>query len=83
MSDKINELRAEIDVIDKELVELLNRRFDACVAIGEEKKKNDGIVFDPAREQRIMTRLNAFSEYGGMVDAIWPHIMAFSKSLQK
>ena len=83
MTDKINELRAEIDVIDKELIQLLNHRFDVCVAIGEEKKKNDGIVFDPVREQRIMTRLNAFSKYKGTVDAIWPHIMAFSKSLQQ
>lgn len=83
MSNRINELRAEIDVIDKELVELLNRRYDACVAIGEEKKKSDSVVFDPAREQRIMTRLNAFSKYSGMVDTLWPHIMTFSKNLQK
>ena len=82
MTDKISELRAEIDVIDKELVELLNRRYDACVAIGEEKKKRDGVVFDPVREQRIMTRLNAFAEYPGMVDALWPHIMAYSRNLQ-
>ena len=82
MTDKINELRAEIDIIDKELVELFNRRFAACIVIGEEKKKSDAVVFDPTREQKIITRLTAFAEHPGMVDALWPHIMAYSRSLQ-
>ena len=81
--DKITEYRNAIDTIDKEILAYLNDRFYYCVAIGQEKKKL-GIQnsYVPEREKAIINSLSAEEIYPGMVEAIWPSIMNFSKTLQ-
>lgn len=77
-------LREQIDRIDNEILELLNKRFDYCVGVGEYKQRNNiKSVYDPKREQNIINRLKIEEEYPGLVNAIWPAIMNFSKTLQK
>ena len=61
---------------------LLNHRFDLCKQIGEEKKKLNCAVYDPEREQTIISNLSQDEDYEGMVAAIWPTIMEFSRGLQ-
>ena len=80
--DTIKECRDHIDQIDKRLVELLNLRFTFCKLIGQEKKRIDLQTYDPNREQAIIEKLSKNEEYPGMIEAIWPVIMDFSKSLQ-
>lgn len=82
MMNIIEQKRAEIDRIDTELVYLLNKRFQACVAIGEAKKQGATAVLDPNREQNILNRLKDYEEFEGMVDTLWPQIMAYSRGLQ-
>ncbi len=77
-------LREQIDRIDNEILELLNKRFDYCVGVGEYKQRNNiQSVYDHKREQNIINRLKTEEEYPGLVNAIWPAIMNFSKTLQK
>lgn len=78
----IESLRNEIDNIDAEIVSLLNKRYNCCIAIGELKKNSLIQVLDSSREQKIIDRLSTMSEYPGMVETLWPAIMEYSRNLQ-
>lgn len=79
----IETLRNEIDIIDTQLVDLLNHRYTYCIEIGKLKKEQNTVVLDSDREQKIIGRLSENEWYSGMVEAVWPTIMAYSRNLQK
>jgi monofunctional chorismate mutase len=79
---RIEQLRNEIDNIDLQLVSLLNLRYSYCNEIGKIKKEQGIAVLDSNREQEIIDKLSKEEKYDGMVEALWPIIMSFSKSLQ-
>lgn len=80
------ELREQIDDVDSQLLELLNRRAGLSVAVGQAKRKVSGKVFDPAREARLLERL-AERNQGPLksehIIAIWRAVLSASRSLQK
>lgn len=78
----IETLRNEIDVIDAQLIDLLNRRYCYCVEIGKLKKGQGAMVRDTIRERKIIDILSENEWHPGMVEAVWPAIMAFSRDLQ-
>ncbi len=78
----IETLRNEIDVIDAQLIDLLNRRYCYCVEIGNLKKGQGTMVHDAIRERKIIDTLSENEWHPGMVEAVWPAIMAFSRELQ-
>ena len=41
--DKLAELRAKIDDIDRQLIELLNRRTQCVIEVGEVKAKEESL----------------------------------------
>jgi chorismate mutase/prephenate dehydratase len=51
-------LRSRIDVIDKRLVRLLNRRAHLAISIGKLKKVNGQKPFDPSRESEILKNVS-------------------------
>ena len=53
----LEHLRECIDQVDKELVDLLNRRMEFAVEIGGIKKAEGMLVRDPAREQAVLEKL--------------------------
>ena len=53
----IDELRAEIDRLDAQLLQIFNQRAALALQIGELKKEAGLPVFDPAREKRIFRRM--------------------------
>jgi len=55
----LQELRAEIDKIDKQLIQLINQRMDISVKVAEYKKQHNLPVHDPKREQEILEKLSA------------------------
>ncbi len=55
----IEEIRAEIDRLDDELLRIFNRRADFALKIGEIKKSRGMPVYDPAREKMIFQRMKA------------------------
>lgn len=52
----LSSLRGEIDRIDKELVELLNRRAEFAVQIGQVKARDGQEIWSPAREDEVIAR---------------------------
>jgi chorismate mutase len=58
----IDEIRAEIDRLDSELLRIFNQRASLALNIGHLKKGLDLPVYDPAREKRIFQRMSAENE---------------------
>ena len=62
---------------------LLKARFDLSRAIGEEKKKLNRPVYDAAREEALLLRLEQQgAPYGGEVRVLYEKIMELSRKLQ-
>lgn len=57
----IENWRHEIDKIDKELLELLNKRAQFTIEIGKIKQKLALRVYDPERERVIFARLETLN----------------------
>ena len=57
LSDNLPEVRVRIDAIDTEILNLLARRVECAIEIGEIKKSLSRPFFDPARERLIFERL--------------------------
>lgn len=53
----IEDLRSQIDEIDRQLCELLGRRAQLAQAIGELKSNSGNVVFAPGREQRVLENI--------------------------
>src|SRR3989344_6574307 len=49
--------RKEIDSVDSQIVGLLNKRLGLAIEIGSEKKKKGESVYDPGREEQIISGL--------------------------
>lgn len=82
----LGELRGEIDRIDRDLVELLNRRADVSTRIGEIKKRHGLEVWSPAREAEVLDRAIA-NNRGPLPEetlrAIFRELMSGSRKLQQ
>jgi chorismate mutase len=53
----LEELRAEIDILDRQLVQLLNQRAGCARMIGRIKAANSMPVYEPGREQIVHENL--------------------------
>jgi chorismate mutase/prephenate dehydratase len=81
------ELRIQIDEVDSQLLELLNRRARLSLAVGEAKAHIPGSkVFDPTREAQLLAALAARNPgplTRGHIVSVWREIMSASRALQK
>jgi chorismate mutase/prephenate dehydratase len=57
----IEDLRAEIDRINRELVRLVSERAEVARAIGRLKPPAPGAIYQPARERRVLDQVAAFN----------------------
>jgi chorismate mutase/prephenate dehydratase len=53
----IEELRAQIDKLDAEIVRLLSRRGEAAAQIGKLKEQRQGCIYSPEREEQVLRRV--------------------------
>ena len=60
--EEIQNHRAEIDSIDKQLVTLLNQRAEHSLAIRALKPNANMGLYDPKREEEIFDRVYSFNE---------------------
>ena len=78
-------LRNQIDAVDRELLELLNRRAALAQAVGEVKKKEGTVVFRPEREAQVIDGLKAVNPgplKAESVAPIWREIMSACRALE-
>ena len=52
----IEDWRSEIDAIDSELLDLLNRRASLAVKVGQSKRLTGVALYDPLREEEVIER---------------------------
>ena len=62
MDKKIEDLRKEIDKIDEEILNLLNKRAELAKEIGDIKKKEGREIHVPERERKIFERLSKINK---------------------
>jgi len=81
----LDKLRDEIDSLDDQLLELLNRRMEVVKRVGEFKNRSGGAIYRPEREKDIVNRLYKNS-VGLMnreaIEAIFLEIFAVSRNLE-
>ena len=82
----LEELRDQIDVLDRQLVELLSERARAAVRIGQLKAATSLPVYEPGREKVIYSNVRA-ANHGPLPDIelthIYERIIDVMRSLQK
>lgn len=66
MGTTISDWRAQIDMIDTELLRLLNRRAQLAIEIGALKRRDASPLCDPVRERQVLIRVHGAN--GGPLD---------------
>ncbi|MEO7336034.1 MAG: prephenate dehydratase, partial [Caldimonas sp.] len=78
-------LRVKIDALDRELLDLINRRAQLALEVGELKKRDGSVAFRPEREAQVIDGLkrdNAGPLATDSVAPIWREIMSACRSLE-
>lgn len=81
----LNELRLEINKLDNDLLELLNRRMEYVQKVGELKQNDGSSIYRPEREKEIIQRLceqNQGHLTPESIEAIYMEIFAVSRNLE-
>jgi chorismate mutase / prephenate dehydratase len=82
----VSELRKEIDTIDEQVVNLLNRRAAIAQEIGHHKSRSKTFHYTPEREQTVYKRLLALNK-GPLppvaIRAIYREIISAARALEK
>lgn len=79
----LNEIRKDINRIDRELVKLFRERMDCSKAVAEYKKENGIPIFNEQRENEILDKVfEEGGEYGEYARELYKEIMRLSRELQ-
>lgn len=83
--DELQELRRDIDIIDRELVELFRRRMDVTRRVGEYKRAKSIPVLDQERERQLLQSKGelAGEELRPAVITLFQTVMALSRRQQR
>ena len=80
----INDIRKEIDEIDKQLVELYIRRMNCSAEVAEYKREHGMPVLDASRERALLNKISELSgsELEGYTRTLYSTILDLSRSYQ-
>ncbi|MBX3617860.1 prephenate dehydratase [Nitrosomonas sp.] len=84
MSEQLKQLRDQIDTIDEQLLQLVNKRAGLAQQIGKIKKS--GIVYRPEREAQILTRMQQHNPgpiSNEHIQQLFTEIMSLCRALEK
>ncbi len=85
MTKTLPELRTQIDAVDKELLDLLNRRAALANEVGDLKRTEGSPVFRPEREAQVIHGLQSANPgplKPANVATIWREIMSACRALE-
>jgi chorismate mutase/prephenate dehydratase len=81
----LDDIRRQIDAIDQELLDLLNRRADLVHEVGVVKKRDGLQIYAPEREESLLRRLIAMNQgrlSESSIRAIYREIMSAALALE-
>lgn len=84
--DPIHSFREQIDQIDGQILELLNRRAAAALEIGRLKRASHQPIYVPLREEAVLQRMvneNRGPLPAGAVEAVFRAIMSEMRALEE
>jgi chorismate mutase/prephenate dehydratase len=81
---ELNELRQQIDEIDRELVSLFIRRMNCSADVAEYKREHGIPVLDASRERALLSKISELSgeEFEGYSRTLYSTILSLSRSYQ-
>ena len=82
----MNKIREEIDKIDKEILKLLEKRFDAVLDVSAKKEQQGLLVRDFEREQEVLKKIEKGTKnkyYQEYTKKIYEDIMKHSREMQE
>jgi len=85
MNNTLPELRAQIDAVDAQLLELLNRRAGLATLVGEIKRAEGSAVFRPEREAQVVRGLQARNTgplRANGIASVWREVMSACRALE-
>lgn len=81
----LNQCRREIDEIDKEIIELFEKRMDIAINVAEYKKRNNIPILNVKREEEVIEK-NVMAlknkDYSNIARKFFTNLMELSRSLQ-
>lgn len=90
MRNKKNELeifRAQIDIIDQAILELIGKRHDIATRIGYVKRNMKLKIFNPAREKELLGRIKSSARDLNIderhAEELWQNLIRESRRIQK
>jgi chorismate mutase len=87
MTEQIVDLRAQIEALDDQLVELIGRRLSLARTIGREKMSAEVPIVDPAREAAVVARVAAAAREHDVPEdemrALFWRVLAMSRRAQQ
>lgn len=79
----LEEIRKDIDEIDRKMVDLLCKRMDCSLRVAESKRREGLPVYRPEREREILRRVGEQGgAYGSYITEIYRLLMECSRELQ-
>lgn len=81
----IEELRQQIDEIDKQMVKLFCERMQVAAGVAEYKRQHGLPVLDSNRERQLLAKVAdmAGEDFGGYAKVLYSNMFALSKSYQQ
>jgi chorismate mutase/prephenate dehydratase len=82
----LQQLRARIDAVDRDILALMNRRAALALEVGELKKRDGSPVFRPEREAQVIDSLKAANPgplRTASVAPIWREVMSACRALEQ
>ena len=81
---ELEQLRGDIDAIDRQIEDLMKRRMETVAQVAEYKKANNMPVLDTSRERALLSKVGqeAGEELADYVQSMYRTIMAASRSYE-
>lgn len=85
MKKDLSQLRKEIDVLDRQLIGLINQRYELVKGVGQWKEDNSSEIYVPEREKALLEKLEGINEgplQNTTLRAIYREIMSGALALE-
>ncbi len=86
LDEDLKKFRTQIDKLDQQILDLMNKRASLSVQIGKLKNDSGGVVFSPSREEEVLNNLLKDNEGPLLpitIRSVYRELFSASRSLQR